>query len=156
MKKKGKGGEDKSEEKKEEEEEEEIVVEPTVVEIPSLPRLKDASEVRFSRLPNLLHLAPCAFDGDTYSEDREMKQLKKLGKELVGDNIIRWRVKRDAIHQPVMDEKSGKPVIGAGFCFGLCECFGFWLLERESDDEVFNKRLLHINLWIVKLVLRRE
>lgn len=115
MKRKGEEKGEREEEKKGEvevEAEEEIVVEPTQVEIPSLPRLKDTSELRFSRLPNLLHLVPTAFDADTYSEDREMKKLRKLGKELVGDNIIRWRFKRDAIKRKVLDEETGKPVLG--------------------------------------------
>lgn len=63
-------------------------------------------------MPNLLHLSPAAFEQNKYSEEKETAALKKLGKEFVGDNIIRWRYKRNENNEVVIDEKTNKPVVG--------------------------------------------
>lgn len=49
-----------------------------------------------------------------YSENKEVKALKKIGKELVGDNVIRWRFKRDEIRQKVVDDATKQAVLGKG------------------------------------------
>jgi len=68
---------------------------PETLSLPEcLPHLQD-KVVRLCRMPNFAHLEPCVYDPNLYEERMEGARLKNIGKDFVGDNIIRWRFKLD-------------------------------------------------------------
>ena len=46
--------------------------------------------------PKFIHIENKVYDENTYDEKREQDELKQAGKAQAIDNVIRWRMKKDA------------------------------------------------------------
>jgi len=83
----------------------------TAVTLPSMEayRPHTTSQCYYATLPRFLFIAGGAYDEDTYNFQKEKDEIRaRNGDQLVGDEIIRWRVKMDATGNPMINS-DGQP-----------------------------------------------
>jgi hypothetical protein len=83
------------------------------ITIPNLETFRPhmGSKCYYTQLPRFLYIAGGAYDDLYYKFDNEKEEIRaRNGAQLLGDEIIRWRVKQDSNGKPVLDEKK-EPVL---------------------------------------------
>mmetsp|Transcript_8726 Transcript_8726/g.16204 ORF Transcript_8726/g.16204 Transcript_8726/m.16204 type:complete len:429 (-) Transcript_8726:12-1298(-) len=82
---------------------------PEKILIPNLLRPDANTNIRTVKIPNIIHLEPSVYDAALYSERMEERRLENIGKHFVGDNIIRWRFKKNEQGEKIME--NGVPAL---------------------------------------------